>query len=131
MAANPPGPGTSLDNFVPLYVRILPLAQIGQRPQLSKQKIFSRQARQARKGPAAQARSKFNLLTWRSLRALREIPPILLGCVLCRAGLFVDGSETNERFGNHGAADALATGPDTKAKLVGRRKFRGENAIPL
>jgi len=43
-----------------------------------KYKIFSRQARQVRKGHAAQAENKFDLLTWRSLRALREIFPFFL-----------------------------------------------------
>jgi hypothetical protein len=38
-----------------------------------KHKIFSRQARQVRKGPATLTPSQFDLSTWRSLRALREI----------------------------------------------------------
>jgi hypothetical protein len=42
-----------------------------------KHKIFSRQARQVLKGRAAQAPSKCDVLTWRSLRALREIFTIL------------------------------------------------------
>src|SRR4029453_1641356 len=52
-----------------------------------KHKTLSRQARQVRKGPATHP-SQFDLLTWRSLRALRETF-LFLWLRLCRIVLFV------------------------------------------